>query len=86
MRRLRRCLGESGDEMDDTVWLLWFEQARDTGEDTEPFIGAYRTEQNAKLAVARLKDQPGFKDYPEGFHVYEHTLDRDGRTEGFVRV
>ena len=72
--------------MSDTVWLLWFEQERSEGEDSELLIGVYRTEQTARAAISRLKDQPGFRDYLEGFHVYENVLDKDGWTEGFVRV
>lgn len=56
--------------MSDTVWLLWFEQEREEGEDMELLIGVYRTEEAAKGAIERLKDQPGFKDHPEGFRVY----------------
>ena len=72
--------------MSDIVWLLWFEQEREEGENTELLIGVYRTEEAAKGAIGRLKDQPGFKDYPEGFQVYSHTLDEDSWTEGFARV
>ena len=28
----------------DSVWLLWFEQEREVGEDTELLIGVYRSE------------------------------------------
>ena len=72
--------------MSDIVWLLWFEQEREDGEDTELLIGVYRTEEAAKGAIERLKDQPGFKDHPEGFHAYSRTLDKDSWTEGFARV
>jgi hypothetical protein len=59
--------------MSDIVWLLWFEQEREEGEDIELLIGVYRTDEAAKGAIERLKDQPGFKDHPEGFrsiHVH----------------
>jgi hypothetical protein len=46
----------------DSVWLLWFEQEREVGEDTELLIGVYRTEDSAKAAIERVKDQPGFRD------------------------
>jgi homoserine kinase type II len=72
--------------MGDTVWLLWFEQERDDGDDAELLIGVYRTEQAAKSAIDRLKSQPGFRDYLESFHVYENTLDKDDWTGGFTRV
>jgi len=70
----------------DTVWLLWFEQKREGGDDTELLIGVYRTEADTKAATQRLKDQPGFRDYPDGFKAYEYVLGRDGWTEGFIRV
>jgi hypothetical protein len=70
----------------ESVWLLWFEQQREVGEDTELLIGVYRTEDSAKAAVERVKDQPGFRDYPQGFGIYEHFLDKDSWTEGFARV
>ena len=41
--------------MSDIVWLLWFEQEREDGEDTELLIGVYRTEEAARAAfVARV--------------------------------
>jgi hypothetical protein len=72
--------------MGENVWLLWFEQEREDGEDTELLIGVYRTEEAARGAIVRLKDQAGFKDYLEGFHIYSRTLDKDSWTEGFARV
>ena len=41
--------------MSDSVWLLWFEQEREFGEDTELLIGVYRSEEAAKSAIGRLK-------------------------------
>jgi hypothetical protein len=72
--------------MSDSVWLLWFEQERESGEDTELLIGVYTSEEAAKSAIGRLKDQPGFRDYPQGFNVYERVLDKDSWIEGFARV
>ena len=69
----------------DTVWLLWFEQEHEEGENTEVLIGAYRTEEDARTAIKRVKDQPGFRDYPEGFKACEYVIGRDSWTEGFVR-
>ena len=42
--------------------------------------------QSARAAIDRVKDQPGFRDYPQGFAAYEHSLDKDSWTEGFARV
>ncbi len=69
-----------------SVWLLWFEQERADEEDTELLIGVYRTEENAQAALERVKDQPGFRDFPEGLQAHEYVLDQDHWTQGFVRV
>jgi hypothetical protein len=72
--------------MSDIVWLLWFEQEHEEGEDTELLIGVYRSEEAAKAAIQRLKDQPGFKDHLGGFQVYPHNVGEDSWTEGFATV
>ena len=77
--------GHEGTVCMESVWLLWFEQHREVGEDTELLIGVYRTEESAKAAIERVKDQPGFRDYPQGFAAYER-FDKDSWTEGFARV
>jgi len=71
--------------MNESVWLLWFEQEDAGAGDIECLIGVYRTEQAAKDAIKRVKGQPGFRDFPEGFVISEYKLDRDHWTEGFVR-
>jgi hypothetical protein len=71
---------------DEAVWLLWFEKEQEEGDDTELLIGVYRSEESAKAAIDRLRDRSGFKDYPQGFHVYARVLDQDSWTDGFVRV
>jgi len=46
----------------------------------------YRSEGSAKAAIERVKDQTGFRDYPQGFKTYEYFLDKDHWVEGFVRA
>jgi hypothetical protein len=70
--------------MSDIVWLLWFEQERESDKDVELLIGVYRSEEAAKGAIERLKNRPGFKDRPEGFQVHPRRVDEDSWTEGFV--
>ena len=48
------------------------------------FIGVYSTEKAAQGAIHRLTPQPGFADYPDGFHIDRYELDRDHWVEGFV--
>jgi len=57
-------------------------------------IGVYRSREAAEGAVARLRDQQGFRSFPhiveagsesdQGFHITEQVLDRDGWVSGFI--
>lgn len=68
------------------VYDLWFEREYPDREDTELHIGIYATEADAAEAIGRLRDQPGFRDFPEGFNIYPKTLGKTGWQEGFVTV
>jgi len=68
-----------------TVWLLWFEQEWKDDDDTELLIGVYQTEADALAAKERVKDQPGFREYPGGFTTSQYEIGQDHWTEGFVR-
>ena len=48
------------------------------------FIGAYFSREQAVAATNRLRELPGFRDYPDGFHIDEYSLDKDYWAEGFV--
>jgi homoserine kinase type II len=47
-------------------------------------IGIYSSKGNAEAAAERLKTQPGFKDWPDGFRVFRRTLDKTSWEEGFI--
>ena len=70
----------------DSVYLLWYVREWDEGEDTELLIGVYRSKEEAIEATVRLKEQPGFVDYPEGFQIHAYELGKDHWTQGFARV
>jgi len=70
----------------DTVVLLWHIHRLPDDNDDCKLIGAYRTEADARAAIERLRDKPGFKELPEGFEYYTYVLNRDGWTEGYVTV
>jgi len=63
----------------DTVHILWYTREWKDGENAELLIGVYRTDADAKVAIERLKRQPGFIEYPHGFLVVPYEL---GRTTG----
>jgi hypothetical protein len=69
-----------------TAYLLWYVREWDEGEDTELLIGVYQSEADAKEAIGRLKEQPGFVAYPEGFTIILYEIGKDHWTEGYARM
>jgi len=65
--------------------MLWFVQEQNECEDIELLIGVYATEAEAKDAIERRKDKPGFVDFPEGFQIHRRQLGVEGWTDGFIR-
>ncbi len=53
------------------------------GHDETKFVGVYATKLDAETAVARLRKQPGFCDWPDDFSVEEYELGKDCWEEGF---
>jgi hypothetical protein len=47
-------------------------------------IGVYRTEADAKNAVERVGDKPGFAMFPSGFEICPYELNQDHWIDGFV--
>jgi hypothetical protein len=69
----------------DSVYVPW--HVHDVnGDDDEKLIGIYRSEEDAKAAIERLKVKPGFKETQDGFSVHKYPLNRDSWEEGFVRA
>ena len=53
------------------------------GDDDVKLIGVYSTREAALGAIERLSGQPGFRDFPEGFHIDEYPIDFDHWAGGF---
>ncbi len=68
----------------DSVFLLWYVLAPDSADEDEFLIGAYGSEEEAKAAIRRLKDKPGFIDARGGFQIHPYEMNRDHWTEGFT--
>ena len=66
------------------VCLLWFVQEKAEGKDTELLIGVYSNEAEARAAIQRLKDKPGFAAFQEGFQIHPRELNRDHWSDGFI--
>jgi len=77
--------------MTTVVYELWhFKIGRDDKPDTDDEaqgpkdIGIYSTEEKAKAAIERRKDELGFRDWPDGFRIFRTPLDRDSWVDGFI--
>jgi homoserine kinase type II len=55
-------------------------------EDRAKLIGVYTDEEEAKRAIGRVKGQPGFRDYPDGFIIDCYELNQDNWADGFFTV
>jgi hypothetical protein len=79
--------------MSATVYLLQHLHYHLDGEESVLTIGVFSSREAAVSAVARLADEPGFRDNPkivndegEGFYISETRLDEASWEEGFVTV
>ncbi|PZP48151.1 MAG: hypothetical protein DI601_01635 [Azospirillum brasilense] len=50
---------------------------------TLKLVGFYSSLQKAEEAVERMRKLPGFRDWPDGFRIYQGGLDGTNWTEGF---
>ncbi len=67
------------------VYLLW--HAHDLDEEKEvKLLGVYSSEAKAQEAKVKASSLPGFRDYPDGFHISRYPVDKDQWTEGFVTI
>lgn len=56
----------------------------ETGAKETKLIGVYSSKTKAEAAIGRLSKQPGFKDFPDCFHIDEYEIDQDNWCEGFA--
>ncbi|HKD77026.1 MAG TPA: hypothetical protein VKB76_16085 [Ktedonobacterales bacterium] len=68
-----------------TVYVLQHSHELD-GCDEAKMIGVYSSPEQAQAAVERLRQQPGFAEYPDDFSIDGYLLDEDNWTQGFVTV
>ena len=65
------------------VFVLQHARPKDDDNEDVKLIGIYSSRQAAEAAIARLRSQPGFADYPDEFSIDPYDLDVDHWTEGF---
>ncbi len=59
------------------VYVLWHVHTVND-RDNEKLVGVYRSEKDAKAAIERLKNKPGFKEKQDGFVGLPTNLDSQG--------
>jgi antitoxin Phd len=69
-----------------SVCILWFVPQGDEHKERALLIGVYLNKIECNLAIERLKDQPGFRDFLEGFEVSEHVVGEELWREGFISI
>lgn len=50
------------------------------------FIGVYSSKENARAAIIRLSQTPGFSETSDGFHIDVYQLDKDHWAEGYLSI
>jgi hypothetical protein len=70
----------------EVVFLLWHVHEIEPGNDDEKLVGVYQTEGDAKSAIDRLRNKPGFVGAPDGFQICLYELNVDHWTEGYITI
>jgi len=66
----------------ESVFLLHHTYEDKDHEDIK-LIGVFSTREAAEHAMLKVKNEPGFRDYPDGFEISEYEIDKPGWLEGF---
>jgi hypothetical protein len=68
------------------VFLVQHSHILESGEEDVKIIGIYSSAENARSAITRLQERPGFGDSPGEFFIDEYSLNHDHWSEGFASV
>lgn len=87
MKRLAAYHWSHVEKAQNTVFVLEHALYKDDDKNNDiedyKLIGVFATEQQAQTAMSQLKMQPGFKDYPKGFHIDAYPLGQINWSQGF---
>ena len=87
MKRLAAYHWSHVEKAQNTVFVLEHALYKDDDKNNDiedyKLIGVFATEQQAQTAMYQLKMQPGFKDYPKGFHIDAYPLGQINWSQGF---
>jgi hypothetical protein len=65
------------------VYLLHHISDEGNADEDDKNIGTYTSYKLAEEAKNRVKYQPGFIDYPNGFYIDEYVIDKNYWADGF---
>ncbi|MBP8046401.1 MAG: homoserine kinase [Psychrobacter sp.] len=87
MKRLAAYHWSHVEKAQNMVFVLEHALYKDDNKDNDiedfKLIGVFATEQQAQAAINQLKSQPGFKEYPNGFHIDAYPLNQINWSSGF---
>ena len=66
------------------VFVLQHVHSLDDGAEDVKFIRVYSSRENARAAITRLGQAPGFAEVPDGFHIDENQVDKDQWSKAFI--
>lgn len=66
-----------------SVFVVQHVVREDRPDEDVKLIGVYSTETAAKAAIDQLRQEAGFRDWPDGFHIDEYRLDETQWRGGF---
>lgn len=66
------------------VYILFHSYELDDNEEIK-ILGVYSNEILANENIVKYLNLPGFKDYPDGFHIDKYEVDNNKWTEGFIK-
>ncbi len=88
MKRLAAYHFSHVEKSQDTVFVLEHATFKDDNRDNDvenlKLIGVFTSQKKAQAAIEQLKSQPGFIDYPNGFHIDAYPLGQINWSQGFV--
>jgi hypothetical protein len=69
--------------MTKSIYLLSHDYETPTSLDNGILLGIYHSEADARKSKEELATQPGFDQFPNGFHIDRYQINEDHWTDGF---
>ena len=74
------------DPIPPTYWVVWLRFLDKWNNKHELNVGVYTSRENAEKGIELVRDQPGFREHPDGFVITQGTIDETDMVNGFVTV